>query len=90
MPQHWDLVRVVILVVEEVELELEVLTGSVRDWEGESIQNLGDILHMGSVAVGPDHKDRYFALFPANLLMLSVSARMSAFIYEVRNLQKNY
>ena len=65
------------------ELELEVLTGSVRDWEGESIQNLGEILHMGSVAVGQDHKDRYFALFPANLLMLSVSARMSAFIYEV-------
>ena len=64
------------------ELELEILTGSVRNWEGESIQNLGDILHMGSVAVGQDHKDRYFALFPQNLLMLSVSARMSAFIYE--------
>jgi Rho guanine nucleotide exchange factor 7 len=38
---------------------------------------------MGSVAVGPDHKDRYLVLFPSTLLILSVSSRMSAFIYEV-------
>jgi Rho guanine nucleotide exchange factor 7 len=61
-----------------------VLTGSIRDWEGEEkIGQLGDILHMGSVAVGPDHKDRYLVLFPSTLLILSVSSRMSAFIYEV-------
>lgn len=65
------------------ELELEVLTGGVRGWEGEDLQILGDIVHMGSVAVGPDHRDRYLVLFPTNLLMLSVSQRMSAFIYEV-------
>ena len=46
---------------------------------------LGEILHMGSVTVGPvDQKDRYFVLFPSTLLILSVSARMSGFIYEVR------
>ncbi|TRY67074.1 hypothetical protein TCAL_03108 [Tigriopus californicus] len=61
---------------------LEVLTGTIRDWEGESIHNLGDIVHMGSVAVGKEHKDRYFVLFPEHLLLLSVSARMSAFIYQ--------
>lgn len=38
---------------------------------------------MGSVAVGSDHRDRYFVLFPQTLLILSVSQRMSAFIYEV-------
>lgn len=43
----------------------------------------GDIIHMGSVAVGPDHRDRYFVLFPQTLVILSVSQRMSAFIYEV-------
>ncbi|KAJ1530581.1 hypothetical protein ONE63_005464 [Megalurothrips usitatus] len=64
------------------ELELEVLTGGVRGWEGEDLQILGDIVHMGSVAVGPDHRDRYLVLFPTTLLMLSVSQRMSAFIYE--------
>ena len=68
------------------ELELEVLTGVIRDWEGdEKISQLGEILHMGSVAVGSDHKDRYFALFPSTLLILSVSSRMSAFIYEVKS-----
>lgn len=64
------------------ELELQVLTGPVRGWEGQSLSQLGDILHMGSVAVGHQHHDRYLVLFPTTLLMLSVSHRMSAFIYE--------
>ena len=65
------------------ELELEVLTGAIRNWEGDApINALGEILHMGSVAVGHDHKDRYLILFKANLVILSVSARMSAFVYE--------
>lgn len=65
------------------ELELQVLTGPVRGWQGQELSTLGDIIHMGSVAVGPDHRDRYFVLFPQTLLILSVSQRMSAFIYEV-------
>lgn len=47
---------------------------------------LGEILHMGSATVGPvdqNQKDRYFVLFSSTLLILSVSARMSGFIYEV-------
>lgn len=66
------------------ELELQVLTGPVRGWEGQSLAALGDIIYMGSVAVGPQHHDRYFVLFPSTLLILSVSHRLSAFIYEVR------
>jgi len=65
------------------ELELEVLSGSIRGWEGDQeVSAHGDILHMGSVAVGPEHKDRYLVLFHDVLLILSVSSRMSAFIYE--------
>ncbi|XP_068140639.1 uncharacterized protein RtGEF isoform X1 [Drosophila tropicalis] len=64
------------------ELELQVLTGPVRGWQGQELSSLGDIIHMGSVAVGADHRDRYFVLFPQTLLILSVSQRMSAFIYE--------
>ncbi|XP_055295327.1 uncharacterized protein LOC129565025 isoform X2 [Sitodiplosis mosellana] len=64
------------------ELELQVLTGPVRNWQGQDLSTLGDIIHMGSVAVGSDHRDRYFVLFPHTLLILSVSQRMSAFIYE--------
>lgn len=61
-----------------------MLTGPVRNWQGAELSTLGDIIHMGSVAVGPDHRDRYFVLFPQTLLILSVSQRMSAFIYEVK------
>lgn len=60
-----------------------MLTGPVRGWQGQELVTLGDIIHMGSVAVGPEHRDRYFVLFPQTLLILSVSQRMSAFIYEV-------
>lgn len=60
-----------------------MLTGTIRGWEGDRISSLGDIVHMGSVAVGREHGDRYFVLFPHNLVILSVSARMSAFVYEV-------
>lgn len=63
-----------------------MLTGPVRNWQGQELSSLGDIIHMGSVAVGPDHRDRYFVLFPQTLLILSVSQRMSAFIYEVPNI----
>ncbi|KRT78493.1 Pleckstrin homology domain containing protein [Oryctes borbonicus] len=64
------------------ELELQVLTGPVRGWEGQSLATLGDIIYMGSVAMGPQHHDRYLVLFPTTLLMLSISHRLSAFIYE--------
>lgn len=47
------------MVRRQKELELEVLTGGVRGWEGEELSHLGEVLHMGSVAVGPSHQDRY-------------------------------
>ena len=72
------------------ELELEILTGTVRGWEGENIDQMGDIFKMGCVTVynaaspGTNKQDdRYLVLFPSTLLILSVSSRMSAFIYEV-------
>lgn len=60
-----------------------MLTGPVRGWEGPSLTSLGEIIYMGSVAVGLQHHDRYFVLFPTTLVILSVSHRLSAFIYEV-------
>ncbi len=40
---------------------------------------------MGPVMVGrgENRKDKYLVLFPSNLLLLSASNRLSAFIYEV-------
>lgn len=65
------------------ELELEVVTGRVHGWDGgESLATLGEVICMGSVALLPDHRDRYLVLFPATLVTLAVSPRMSAFIFE--------
>jgi Rho guanine nucleotide exchange factor 7 len=36
------------------ELELQILTGPIRGWEGEELTTMGEILHMGSVACGKD------------------------------------
>ena len=68
-------------------IQLSKILGTIRGWEGDELMTLGEILHMGSVTVGPvdqNQKDRYFVLFSSTLLILSVSARMSGFIYEVR------
>lgn len=36
------------------ELELQILTGPIRGWEGEDLSKMGEIIHMGSCAVGKD------------------------------------
>uniref|UniRef100_A0A1Y1N5D1 Rho guanine nucleotide exchange factor 7 n=1 Tax=Photinus pyralis TaxID=7054 RepID=A0A1Y1N5D1_PHOPY len=77
-----DIAATCLAIRRQKELELQVVTGPVRGWEGQSLSSLGDIVYMGSVAVGPQHHDRYLVLFPSTLLILSVSPRFSAFIYE--------
>ena len=69
------------------ELELEVLTGTIRDWEGETIDQMGELIKMGAVVTrhGAIRKDKYLVLFPSTLLMLSASHRLSAIIYEARH-----
>jgi Rho guanine nucleotide exchange factor 7 len=39
------------------ELELQILTGPIRNWEGEELLKMGEIIHMGSCAVGKDVSD---------------------------------
>lgn len=67
-------------------MELEVLTGSIRGWEGKPISSLGDILLMRYVGVistpGGEIQDRCFVLFSDTLVILSASQRMSSYIYE--------
>ncbi|CAG9566919.1 unnamed protein product [Danaus chrysippus] len=77
-----DIVSACAALRRQKELELQVVTGEVRGWPGGELTSLGDVLHMGSVAVGPSHQDRYLVLFPSALLLLSVSKRVSAFVYE--------
>ncbi|CAG0892196.1 unnamed protein product [Darwinula stevensoni] len=66
------------------ELELEILSGNVEGWEGDRVSDLGDILKLGriKVTVRGATSDRFLALFPNNLILLSTSSSMSTFIYE--------
>ncbi|XP_012712660.2 rho guanine nucleotide exchange factor 7b isoform X2 [Fundulus heteroclitus] len=68
------------------ELELQILTEPIRNWEGEDIKSLGPVLHMSQVKVRTQNcqetNERFLILFPHTLLMLSASLRMSGFIYQ--------
>ncbi|KAF7662946.1 hypothetical protein LDENG_00222430 [Lucifuga dentata] len=68
------------------ELELQILTESIRLWEGDDIKTLGSVLYMSQAIVhspGAEEKsERYLMLFPHVLLMLSASPRMSGFIFQ--------
>ncbi|XP_072300854.1 rho guanine nucleotide exchange factor 7a isoform X1 [Eucyclogobius newberryi] len=67
------------------ELELQILTESIRLWEGDDIKTLGSVLYMSQVLIqgGSEEKsERYLMLFPHVLLLLSASPRMSGFIFQ--------
>nr|XP_058132398.1 rho guanine nucleotide exchange factor 7 isoform X3 [Dasypus novemcinctus] len=68
------------------ELELQILTETIRSWEGDDIKSLGNVIYMSQVMIqcaGSEEKnERYLLLFPNILLMLSASPRMSGFIYQ--------
>uniref|UniRef100_A0AAX7TKH0 Osteoclast-stimulating factor 1 n=1 Tax=Astatotilapia calliptera TaxID=8154 RepID=A0AAX7TKH0_ASTCA len=68
------------------ELELQILTESIRLWEGDDIKTLGSVIYMSQVLVqsqlSEEKNERYLMLFPHILLMLSASPRMSGFIFQ--------
>ncbi|XP_074483578.1 rho guanine nucleotide exchange factor 7-like isoform X1 [Sebastes fasciatus] len=70
------------------DLELQILTEPIRNWEGDDIRTLGPVLHMSQATVHTQNcqesNERYLVLFPHTLLVLSASLRMSGFIYQGR------
>uniref|UniRef100_A0A3B5A659 Osteoclast-stimulating factor 1 n=1 Tax=Stegastes partitus TaxID=144197 RepID=A0A3B5A659_9TELE len=70
------------------DLELQILTEPIRNWEGDDIKTLGPVLHMSYTTVHTQNcqesNERYLILFPHTLLVLSASLRMSGFIYQGR------
>uniref|UniRef100_A0A8C5CIB1 Rho guanine nucleotide exchange factor (GEF) 7b n=1 Tax=Gadus morhua TaxID=8049 RepID=A0A8C5CIB1_GADMO len=70
------------------ELELQILTEPIRNWEGDDIRTLGPVLHMVQTGVFTqgclERNERYLLLFAHTLLILSPSPRMSGFIYQGR------
>ncbi|CAJ1087479.1 rho guanine nucleotide exchange factor 7-like [Xyrichtys novacula] len=70
------------------DLELQILTEPIRNWEGDDIKTLGPVLHMSQTTIHTQNcqesNERYLVLFPHTLLVLSASLRMSGFIYQGR------
>ncbi|XP_034720682.1 rho guanine nucleotide exchange factor 7b isoform X1 [Etheostoma cragini] len=70
------------------DLELQILTEPIRNWEGDDIRTLGPVLQMSQATVHTQNcqesNERYLVLFPHTLLMLSASLRMSGFIFQGR------
>eukprot|EP00064_Thunnus_orientalis_P016129 superscaffoldBa00003130_g16192 len=68
------------------DLELQILTEPIRNWEGDDIKTLGPVLHMSQATVHTQNcqelNERYLVLFPHTLVVLSASLRMSGFIYQ--------
>ncbi|KAM7365285.1 hypothetical protein PAMP_016228 [Pampus punctatissimus] len=68
------------------DLELQILTEPIRNWEGDDIRTLGPVLHMSQATVHTQNcqelNERYLVLFPHTLVVLSASLRMSGFIYQ--------
>lgn len=52
------------------ELELQILTGPIRGWEGDDLSTMGEILHMGSVAVGKEVSVNALSLFVKHRLTI--------------------
>lgn len=57
------------------ELELQILTGPIRGWEGDELITMGEIRHMGSVAVGKDVSYFFLILFKKNKIILFLARR---------------
>ncbi|KAM8873029.1 rho guanine nucleotide exchange factor 7-like isoform 4-T4 [Synchiropus picturatus] len=70
------------------DLELQILTEPIRNWEGDDIRTLGPVLFMSQTAVHTqecqESNECYLVLFPHTLIILSASLRMSGFIYQGR------
>ncbi|KAK2719629.1 hypothetical protein QYM36_005193, partial [Artemia franciscana] len=81
---YTDLAKLCAATRKERELALEVLSGNVRDWVGENPSALGDIIHLGMATIQPNNLERYFVLFPAQLIILTTSPRLSAFVFDKR------
>lgn len=67
------------------ELELEVLAGTVEGCQGEELQCLGELLHVGPVVLlsGEERRDFYLALFSTCLVQLSLGSH-GRFSYQGR------
>jgi len=87
-----QVLQIISLSVNEVrkkkEKELQMLTGNIEGWQGEPISTLGTLVIMGQVFVEKEEiarRERYFCLFPNDLVALSVSPELVGYCFEERH-----
>ncbi|GIY49519.1 rho guanine nucleotide exchange factor 7 [Caerostris extrusa] len=74
----------IVIFQKQKEMELEVMTGNIKGWEGEAIHSLGNIVHIGSVVFLTEDQQRsshFLVAFPEILVILS--AKLGSFVYEL-------
>ncbi|XP_055925232.1 rho guanine nucleotide exchange factor 7-like [Argiope bruennichi] len=80
-----DIANTCATIRKQKEMELEIMAGNIKGWEGEPIHTLGNILHLGSVVILSDDQQRssrFLVAFPETLVILS--AKLGSFTYEGR------
>ncbi|GIX69038.1 rho guanine nucleotide exchange factor 7 [Caerostris darwini] len=78
-----DISNTCAVIRKQKEMELEVMTGNIKGWEGEAIHSLGNIVHIGSVVFLTEDQQRsshFLVAFPEILVILS--AKLGSFVYE--------
>lgn len=84
-----DLVACCLEIRRHKNMELEVMTGNIKNWPSNisSVETFGPIIRMNQVTVTPPGlnpmKDRHLVLFEKYLLLLSVSREMTSFSFEL-------
>ncbi|CAD5113837.1 DgyrCDS3000 [Dimorphilus gyrociliatus] len=68
----------------EKETEVNILHSEILGWDGEPISSFGDIVLLDNVNITCEKEiqDRILVLFPRVLLVLSVSDRLSGYVFE--------
>ncbi|ESO85916.1 hypothetical protein LOTGIDRAFT_130072, partial [Lottia gigantea] len=69
------------------EMEHEIVASNIKDWEGEDITKLGEVIHLSQVKIHTNTGEKYeriCILFPHCLVMLSMSPRLSGYQYEAK------
>jgi Rho guanine nucleotide exchange factor 7 len=67
------------------EMEYDIIHTEIRGWEGEEMSVLGEILMLSHVRIqmeNGERRERLMLLFPGVLIFLSVTARVSGYVYE--------
>ncbi|VDP12146.1 unnamed protein product [Soboliphyme baturini] len=81
-----DIIAFCTEVRKQKEMQLEIMESDISGWEGESINSLGRMLHMGMMSVVGDENqkdERLVMLFSSCLIVLQIDRKQNSYIFKV-------